>query len=65
VRQIIETQEPETLITPRSMHSRKPLEARSRLVELYGDVPRIELFARNSGDGFEAWGDQAPVEVEL
>ena len=27
-------------------HSQKPLEVRGRIVELFGDLPRIELFAR-------------------
>ena len=29
-------------------HSKKPEEARNRIVQLMGDVPRIELFARQS-----------------
>jgi N6-adenosine-specific RNA methylase IME4 len=39
-------------------HSRKPDEARDRLVQLMGDVPRIELFARASSPGWMAWGDE-------
>lgn len=41
-------------------HSQKPHEARKRIVQLFGDVPRIELFAR-SRDGmfsdmeYEGW----------
>lgn len=41
-------------------HSRKPDEARERLVQLCGDVPRIELFARQRFPGWEAWGDGLP-----
>lgn len=37
-------------------HSRKPDEARDRLVQLMGDVPRIELFARQRFEGWDAWG---------
>lgn len=40
-------------------HSRKPDEARERLVALMGDVPRIELFARGPVPGWEVWGDEA------
>lgn len=40
-------------------HSRKPSEVRERIVELLGDVPRIELFARERFDGWDAWGDEA------
>ena len=32
-------------------HSKKPDEARQRIVELMGDLPRIELFARQKADG--------------
>lgn len=39
-------------------HSEKPAEARSRLVQLLGDVPRIELFARDMHDGWTAWGNE-------
>lgn len=43
-------------------HSKKPDEARRRIVELLGDVPRIELFARQRADGWDAWGNEAPAE---
>ena len=39
-------------------HSRKPAEIRERIVELCGDVPRIELFARERADGWDALGDE-------
>ena len=39
-------------------HSRKPDEARDRLVMLCGDVPRIELFARQRADGWQSWGNE-------
>lgn len=34
----------------RSGHSKKPQEVRKRIVELMGDLPRIELFARGKRD---------------
>lgn len=43
---------------PFSGHSRKPPEVRERIVELLGDVPRIELFARERALGWDAWGDE-------
>ncbi len=43
-------------------HSRKPDAVRRRIVELLGDVPRIELFARQRAEGWDAWGDEAPEE---
>ncbi len=54
VRQIIEA--------PRQAHSKKPDEARQRIVELLGDVPRIELFARQRAEGWDAWGNEVPEE---
>lgn len=37
-------------------HSRKPDEVRSRLEQLYGDVPRIEMFAREHVEGWDYHG---------
>ena len=39
-------------------HSQKPDVVRDRIVELVGDLPRIELFARNSAPGWDSWGDE-------
>lgn len=39
-------------------HSRKPDEVRERIVELFGDIPRIELFARQQINGWDCWGDE-------
>lgn len=39
-------------------HSKKPAETRDRIVELFGDIPRIELFARQYADGWDYWGDE-------
>ena len=39
-------------------HSKKPSCIRERIVELCGDVPRIELFARQKVDGWDSWGNQ-------
>ncbi|MEM9008193.1 MAG: MT-A70 family methyltransferase [Cyanobacteria bacterium P01_F01_bin.86] len=39
-------------------HSTKPDEVRDRLVQLVGDVPRIELFAREKTPGWDVWGNE-------
>ena len=44
--------------TPIEAHSKKPNEARKRIVDLMGDIPRIELFARQEFDGWDCWGDE-------
>lgn len=47
------------IISPREQHSKKPDVARDRIVELFGDLPRIELFARQSSDGWITFGNEA------
>lgn len=44
---------PQVLIAPRGRHSQKPIEIRERIVKLFGNLPRIELFARNTSGFFE------------
>jgi len=43
---------------PLREHSRKPDEIADAIVELVGDVPRIELFARTRRTGWDVWGNQ-------
>lgn len=43
-------------IAPRRQHSRKPDEVAQWLVDLYGDVPRLEMFARTRRPGWDAMG---------
>lgn len=43
---------------PISRHSEKPAIIRDRIVELMGDVPRIELFARKTAEGWDSWGNE-------
>ena len=45
-------------------HSRKPDEIRDQIVELFGDLPRIELFARERVKGWDAWGNEVPNEIQ-
>ena len=39
-------------------HSQKPDIVKDRIVELCGDVPRIELFARQATKGWDVWGNE-------
>jgi N6-adenosine-specific RNA methylase IME4 len=55
VRQLIEA--------PRREHSRKPDEQYERIEALVGG-PYLEMFARRSRPGWDAWGDQAPAMFE-
>lgn len=51
--------------SPRERHSKKPDEARSRIVELLGDLPRIELFARKKHNGWDSWGNEIKSNIDL
>ena len=43
---------------PVGEHSVKPAITRNKIVQLVGDLPRIELFARQKTDGWDVWGDE-------
>lgn len=43
-------------------HSKKPDEARERIEKLMGDLPRIELFARQTYPGWDCWGNEVSDE---
>lgn len=44
-------------------HSKKPDEARRRIEVLMGDVPRVELFARQSPPDWDVWGNEVESTV--
>lgn len=46
-------------------HSKKPDAARDRIVDLAGDLPRIELFARQTTPGWDVWGNEVGSTIEL
>lgn len=46
-------------------HSKKPDAARDRIVDLAGDLPRIELFARQTTPGWDVWGNEVDSTLEL
>lgn len=49
------------MFSPLRRHSQKPAEVREKIVELMGDLPRIELFAREAAPGWDVWGNEAPT----
>ena len=51
---------PQVVLAPRGRHSEKPKEIYSRIERLYGTRPRVEIFARNSHEGWDCWGNEAP-----
>lgn len=48
----------QVIMTKIEEHSKKPNEARERIVQLMGDIPRIELFARQQAAGWDCWGNE-------
>jgi len=46
-------------------HSEKPAVFRDDIVNLCGDIPRIELFARNKTDGWDSWGNEVESDISL
>ena len=46
------------IISPIEEHSKK-------LIELAGDLPRVELFARQKTPGWDAWGNEVDSDVSL
>jgi len=57
VRQIVDV--------PIERHSKKPDEVRNRIIELMGDVPRIELFAREQTQGWDVFGNEVDSTIIL
>ncbi len=50
---------------PKLSHSEKPHEIRTRIVQLAGDLWRIELFARHKIPGWDVWGNEVESDVVM
>jgi N6-adenosine-specific RNA methylase IME4 len=46
-------------------HSKKPDIFRQKIVALMGDLPRVELFARQKAEGWDAWGNEVISDINL
>lgn len=46
------------VMTPREGHSKKPDVVRENIVKIVGDLPRIELFARQKVEGWDCWSNE-------
>jgi N6-adenosine-specific RNA methylase IME4 len=53
------------IISHVEQHSKKPDEARDRIIALMGDIPRIELFARQATKGWDVWGNEVNSDIAL
>ena len=48
-----------------STHSKKPIEFRELIVEMCGDLPKLEMFARGTSDGWDVFGNEAPGSINI
>ena len=55
----------QVIMTHIEEHSKKPQEARIRIEKLMGDVPRIELFARQKSEGWDVWGNEVESDITM
>ena len=63
----------ETVVTPIGKHSQKPHEVRKRIVELFGNVKRVEVFARTREgmfgdveyDGWDVFGNEVNNSIKI
>mgnify|MGYP001582366443 CR=1 FL=1 len=63
------------IINIRQEHSKKPDIVRQRIVELVGDLPRVELFGRDEKqdnlfgwdkfEGWDVWGNEVKSDIDL
>ena len=53
------------IISPVEEHSKKPDVTRDKIVELAGDLSRVELFARQKMPGWDVWGNEVTSDLTL
>lgn len=52
-------------MAPVEQHSKKPDIVREKIVALMGDLPRVELFARQATPGWDVWGNEVESDLSL
>lgn len=55
----------QVIVSPVEAHSKKPDITRDKIIELLGDLPRVELFARQAAEGWDVWGNEVESTVRL
>ena len=53
------------IVSPVKEHRKKPDETRNKIVELAGDLSRVELFARQKTPGWDVWGNEVKSDLTL
>lgn len=56
---------PNLVLAPLGAHSAKPPVVRDRIVQLVGDLPRLELFARDVAPGWDAMGNELEGNYDI
>ena len=51
------------IFSPIEQHSKKPDIVRQQIVALMGDLPRVELFARQTTPGWDVWGNEVNSSI--
>ena len=54
-----------TQLHPRTKHSEKPDAFRKDIEKHYGNVTRLELFARQKTEGWDVWGNEVESDIDL
>lgn len=55
----------QVVVTHIEEHSKKPSVVRDRIVELMGELPKIELFARQKTQGWDIWGNELCNDINM
>lgn len=53
------------IFEPIEKHSKKPEIVRDKIIQLVGDLPRVELFARQKHKGWDSWGNEIESDIQL
>ena len=55
----------QVIVSPVEAHSKKPDVVRERIIQLVGDLPRVELFARQKTTGWDVWGNEVKSDLTM
>ena len=53
------------ILEPIGRHSQKPDIVKDKIIDLVGDLPRIELFARQKTEGWDVWGNEVDSDIAI
>ena len=53
------------ILEPIGRHSQKPDIVKDKIIDLVGDLPRIELFARQKTEGWDVWGNEVESDIAI